>query len=262
MAVGAAAHTGVHLATNDFTFNNWNWGSFAGSVVAGGVGGGVSFALANAGIGGFAGGAITGGASGFSQNLTSSLINGDLTAGGLAKSTFLGAGIGGLIGGIDATIKGNRFIDGRSKVTSERFITDEKDLIVKDGDYRGFERDSYNNSTRSYKGSENHPSSRKININKGFEGDLTVDLDILPQKGESYFFEVDEKNIFQASSRYKGSFSFSGNSKNIHFGIKGAYSTTGTNIGNNVVAGVGAHPASWTKIYGTWRGFGGFLWYP
>ena len=112
MAIGAAVHTGTHLATNKFSLNNWNWGAFAGSVVAGGVGGGVSSALTNAGIGGFTGGAITGGSSGFSQNLTSGLINGNLSGGGLLKSTVLGAGIGGSIQGIGAALDGRRFWDG------------------------------------------------------------------------------------------------------------------------------------------------------
>jgi len=111
MAIGALANTATQLISNG-GFNNWDWGAFAGSVVAGGVGGGVSSALTSAGIGGFAGGAITGGASGFSQNLTSGLINGNLTGGGLAKSTLLGAGIGGLGQGIGASIDGRRFWDG------------------------------------------------------------------------------------------------------------------------------------------------------
>ncbi|HMQ09023.1 MAG TPA: RHS repeat-associated core domain-containing protein, partial [Saprospiraceae bacterium] len=112
MGIAAVLHTVTHLATNNFSFNNWNWGAFAGSIVAGGVGGGLSPALTKAGIGGFAGGALTGGASGFAQNLTSGLINGNLTLGGLATNTFMGAGVGGLVQGISSAIDGRRFGDG------------------------------------------------------------------------------------------------------------------------------------------------------
>jgi len=111
MAIGALTNTASQVISNG-GFSNWNWGSFAGSVVAGGVGGGVSNALTNAGIGGFSGGAITGASSGFSQSLTSGLINGNLSGGGLAKSTFLGAGIGGTIQGLSAAIEGRTFWNG------------------------------------------------------------------------------------------------------------------------------------------------------
>lgn len=123
--IGAVMHTGTHLATNKFTFNNWNWGDFAGSIVAGGVGGGLSPALTKAGIGGFAAGAITGGASGFSQNLTTGLINGNLSLGGLAKNTFMGAGIGGMVQGIAAAIDGRDFFDGSKVIDSKTIAYDE-----------------------------------------------------------------------------------------------------------------------------------------
>ncbi|MEL6942999.1 MAG: RHS repeat-associated core domain-containing protein [Bacteroidota bacterium] len=112
MLVGAAFHTASHLVTNDFTFRNWNWGQFAGSVVAGGIGGGVSSILTTAGVGGFYAGTITGGVSGFSQNLTSGLINKDLTGKSLLNSTLSGAFIGGLFQGISASIDGRNFLDG------------------------------------------------------------------------------------------------------------------------------------------------------
>lgn len=60
MAIGAATYTSIHLVTHDFSFKGWDWGAFAGAVVAGGVGGAIAPALAAAGIGGFYGGAITG----------------------------------------------------------------------------------------------------------------------------------------------------------------------------------------------------------
>ena len=64
MLISAATYTTVHLVTHELSFDGWNWGSFAGATVAGGVGGFVSPALTAAGIGGAANGAITGAASG------------------------------------------------------------------------------------------------------------------------------------------------------------------------------------------------------
>ncbi len=124
MAIGAAIHTSVHLATNNFTFNNWNWGSFAGSVASGAVGGGVSSAITSAGIGGFAGGAISGGSSGFTHSLTSGLINGNFDAGSLIKSTLIGAGLGGTFHGIGSSINGRSFLDG-SKLLSQNILVDQ-----------------------------------------------------------------------------------------------------------------------------------------
>ncbi len=132
MGIGALTNTATQAISNG-GFNNWNWGAFAGSVVAGGVGGGVSSAMTSAGIGGFYGGAVTGGASGFSQNLTAGLINGNLTAGGLAKSIFFGAGIGGTIQGLGAAIDGRRFSDGARLIETQTLADQSISLVKQDG---------------------------------------------------------------------------------------------------------------------------------
>jgi RHS repeat-associated protein len=136
MLISAATYTAVHLATHEFSFEGWNWGAFAGAVVAGGVGGFVSPALTAAGVGGFANGAITGAASGFASGLTGGLIDGQRGKElwkkvGLSAAT--GAAIGGIVDGIKASIDGNRFWDG----ANVEYITVAEDAglnhVIQDG---------------------------------------------------------------------------------------------------------------------------------
>ena len=124
MAIGAGTHTASHLIQNNGTFQNWNWGAFAGSIVAGGIGAGVSGALANAGIGGFAGGFGTGAASGLAQSTVSGLINKNLDGGVIAQSTLMGGLIGGTISGIGAAIDGRNFGDGSKLLETDVLASD------------------------------------------------------------------------------------------------------------------------------------------
>ena len=263
MAIGATVHTGVHLATNDFTFDNWNWGSFAGSVVAGGVGGGVSSALAKAGIGGFAGGAITGGASGFSQNLTSGLINGDLTGGVLAKSTLLGAGIGGLIGGIDATIKGNRFWDGRSKVLTERYQlatgntpTTEESPNQISGQRPMSKGDAIERGEVGLMGNDRSVDRLGTDINRGFEGDLRLRGNAYVPEGQEFYVNVDGVDVVNTKVGMRIDLITKG--KHISWGFRGT-AIQQTTTQNGLTIGVTVRPNSYLYITGNHRGWDGFL---
>ncbi|MBN1339553.1 MAG: hypothetical protein JXA03_09525 [Bacteroidales bacterium] len=64
MVSGAASYTIQHLIAHNLTLENWNWGNFTGSVVAGGIAGVLGPALSSYGIGVFNGGAILGSAAG------------------------------------------------------------------------------------------------------------------------------------------------------------------------------------------------------
>jgi len=125
MAIGAATYTAIHLVTHDFSFKGWDWGAFAGAVVAGGVGGAIAPALAAAGIGGFYGGAITGAATGFAANLTTGIWHGD-KFGSIITSSFkgalIGAAIGGVIGGIKAKLDGRNFSNGGKTIKIDQNV--------------------------------------------------------------------------------------------------------------------------------------------
>lgn len=125
MAIGAATYTAIHLVTHDFNFKGWDWGAFAGAVVAGGVGGAIAPALAAAGIGGFYGGAITGGASGFAANLTTGIWHGD-KFGSIVTSSFkgalIGAAIGGVISGVQSKLDNRNFLDGGKSINIDNKV--------------------------------------------------------------------------------------------------------------------------------------------
>jgi RHS repeat-associated protein len=125
-AIGGATYTAIHLIKNR-NFNNWDWGGFVGALVGGGVGGLIAPALASAGLGGFTGGVIVGGAAGFSSTLTTGIWHGDKLddiIGNSFESLISGAIIGGVIGGIDVVFRGQRFLDGKGKSVTKRYLTD------------------------------------------------------------------------------------------------------------------------------------------
>ena len=272
-AVGAIINTGSQYVKNDFSWNNWDWGAFAGSVVAGGVGGAASVGLAAAEIGGFAGGLISGSASGFSQALTTGVINKNLTAEGLLLSTFTGATIGGVIGGIDALIKGQRFWDGRSRITQQRDIWGDGSINDSNRTY-SFEITRSQNATAPVMVDPNgnvippnasgppDPSSYTIDVNKGFEGPITVRGRVLGlQGGERYFFNVDGRNVFTGTAGQRFNFTIPSSARNISWGIQGQRVINATVQNGGTGFGVVVTANTFTRITGTWRGFGGFLWH-
>ena len=269
MAISATLHTGGHLATNNFTFNNWDWGSFAGSVVAGGVGGGVGSALNTARIGGFYGGAILGASTGFSQNLTSGLINGNLSGAGLAKSTFLGAGIGGAIGGLDAALSDQRFLDGRSKILTERYQlasgntpTTETSPNQIGGQQPMSKTSAIENGEMGYLDEKvvdrvgtMNPNNR--NINKGFEGDLHLRGNAYVPEGREFYVNVDGSDILRTTGgRINTHIPSTG--RNISWGYRGeaiAQKTTQHGLSISVTV----RPNSYLYVTGNHRGWKGFL---
>ncbi len=112
MAISGAFNVGLQYADNGGDLNNFNWGSFAVSMIAGGVGGGMSAGLTAAGIGGFYNGAITGASTGLINSVGMGIVNNNLSFKSVASQTILGAGIGGLVSGIGAGLDGRNFWDG------------------------------------------------------------------------------------------------------------------------------------------------------
>ena len=258
MAVGAALHTGGHLIQNKGTFNNWNWGAFAASTVAGGVSGGVGNALKVAQIGGVAGGAILGASSSAAYGLVRAPLDKTYTWGDAAKGFAIGTLTGAAIGGVDAAIKGQNIWDGSSKVSQQRFQTAEGDLVMKDGDYYGFENESRLNTTSPI-GSEGAPTTRTIEINKGFKRGLTADLDITPGGG-TYSISVDGHEMLSTTGRLRTTLQIPKGARSITFGFTDVGTRAGTQVGN-VVTKFYSTPTSWTQLHGQWRGFGGFLFF-
>jgi len=109
------------------------------------------------------------------------------------------------------------------------------------------------------RGHNSAPSSHKVDVNKGFGGDINVKGTTYGlESGESYYFNVDGKTIYSTNkSLEKFNFSFSSRAKNIEWGILGRR-TIGTTTGP---FGVTVTAKSITRITGTWRGYGGFLWW-
>ncbi len=250
--IGAVIHTGTHLATHNFKFKDWNWGSFLGSIVAGGISGGVGQVLNTAKVGGFYAGALTGASAGFSESLVSGLINQDLSIEGVFASTFMGAGIGGLIGGVEAELKGNRFIDGKVKSTRERWLTAGGNVPPKDNpNYDVSENIKINEVSTTNKRIRAEHSN--INIPTLFEGDLTVEVSNFARPpGEAFFIELDGQTIYQSVVRDKAMISISSKAKTISWGLR--------NIGQNIsLQGLIGYADPYIRIYGNYREFGGFL---
>lgn len=275
MAIGATVYTAVHLVTHDFSFKGWDWGAFAGAVVAGGVGGAIAPALAAAGIGGFYGGAITGAASGFSANLTTGIWHGD-KFGSIITSSFkgalIGAAIGGVIGGIDAELKGQRFLDGKGKTPVERYLTGtgsnpdpsemSLDKVIEHSEVKGQVPSDANNLNGPWEDAKGYSHQRghitgEVNSSQ-FEGNLTIKVRAYPQKGEVFYINIDGKEVFSTSSLTRTEIALpAGN--NIGWGIKGKAISNFTHIGNNVFTDIVATPSSYLVIKGQWRSWAGFL---
>lgn len=258
IGIAAALHTGTHLATNKFTFNNWNWGTFAGSIAAGAIGGFVGPALEKAQIGGFYGGAILGGSSAFAHNITSGIINNNLSFKGLATSTLIGAGAGGLISGIEAESRGYRFLDGRGKIVTERHLLGTGNTPKENYHYTK-KKISELNEVAGDGIKEWSPD-----INKGFEGDLDIKGIGYPEKGETFFVESDGKLLYETSDRGKPfSLKVSSNNKDIRWGIKGNKTLVGQSNTRLLDKGFPTITAnrynSYLRITGKHRGWDSFL---
>lgn len=220
MLVGALLHTGTHYVTHNFTFKDWNWGSFIGAIVAGGITGGLGQVLNTAKIGGFYAGALTGASAGFSESLVSGLINQDLSIEGLFASTFMSAGVGGLIGGIEAELKGYRFIDGKAKSTSERWLTAAGNTPRKENPNYDVERNIEINEV-SPNDKRIRTEHSNVKVPELFEGDLTVEVSSFARpSGETFYVEVDGQVIYESASLDRAKLIIPSKSKTISWGLK------------------------------------------
>lgn len=167
----------------------------------------------------------------------------------------MGAGIGGLVGGFSASLKGQRFIDGKSKVLTERYIlgtgnTPEenyyytKERISKLNEVSG-------NSTREW----------NANINKGFEGDLQINGWANPEKGETFFVKSDGKLLFQTKTRTPFSLKLSSSNKNVRWGISGRKINVRVATPDDLMEAVvrAKRYNSYLRVVGQHRGWDGFL---
>jgi RHS repeat-associated protein len=267
MLIGAAINAATQFVSNDFSFNNWNWGSFAGAVVAGGVGGAVAPALSAAHIGGFAGGAITGASSGFAGSLVTGIINNQSNLlGSVIESTLLGGAIGGVIGALDVVYKnatnenemGLRIWDGREKMAVQRHIVWGGDIIPKEGTVKNMASSKRNGITQrnipanpSGTRMRSGISSKTVEIPSGFEGNLTITGNASPAPGEIFQLFADNKLIFSATTNTPISFSLPSSYSTLTWQLAGTPANTGFRDFMN----------SYINITGTHRGWSGFLFF-
>ncbi len=259
MAIGAAIHTGGHLIQNQGTFNDWNWAAFAASTVAGGVSGGVGNALNAAQVGGIAGGAVLGASSSAAYGIVRTPLDQNYSVNDAVKGFAIGTLTGAAIGGLDAAFKGQNIWDGSSKVSQQRFITDEGDAIIADRDY--YNNDYTTKANEIMAGGEGDlPASRSIEINRGFKGSLEVDVDAFLMSGERYSLQADGVDIFSTTKRFKGPISIPKGTRNISFGITGQRAAQITQQ-NGIQFGITVVPSTSTQLQGAWRGWSGFLFF-
>jgi len=185
---------------------------------------------------------------------------------------LIGAAIGGVIGGIDAELKGQRFWDGKGKTSVERYLTGtgsnpepsemSLDKVIEHSEVKGQVPSDANNINGPWEDAKLYSHQRghitgKVNSSQ-FEGNLTVKVRAYPQKGEVFYINVDGKEVFSTSNLTRSEISLpAGN--NIGWGIKGKAISNFTNIGNNVFTDFSATPSSYLVIKGQWRSWAGFL---
>ncbi len=244
--------------------------AFGIGALAGGVGGGVGGALQAAQIGGFQGGAILGASTGFAQSVTSGLINNDISLNRVLKSTFIGAGIGGLIGSIDAVIHGQRFLDGRSKILTERYllsnghtpltesspnqISGKRPMSKAEAIERG-EVGLIEGKVVDRMGTTN-PNLR--NMNRGFEGNLQLNGYAYVPEGREFYVNVDGKDILTTTKGLKIDMAIPSRGRNISWGYRGE-AIQQTTVQNGLSIGVTVRPNSYIYVTRNHRGWDGFL---
>jgi RHS repeat-associated protein len=273
-AIGGGIYTIMHLIRNKGSFNNWDWGGFAGAVIGGAVGGAIAPALSAAHIGGFAAGAITGAGSGFASGVSSGVFNGikndNFNLGnillGAVKSAVIGAAIGGTIGGLDALHKGQNFWNGRSNISHEMYQDGTGTLTHKDGNYSNAEDAARMNdvntldATNSLKQKNGKYDSIQqnydVDLNRGFEGEMTVKGYVNLRLGESsYYFNLDGKTVFSTTKSGAFKFPISSGDHRISWGIIGKAIKQDSSIELNAVSD------TFTTIFGQWHSWTGFLWF-
>jgi RHS repeat-associated protein len=121
--IGVATHTLSHLERNDWTFNNWNWGSLIAVTFSSVMTSGTSSSLASANIGGFVAGTITGAVGGYTNAVVSSAFT-RTNGKAVLKDIGIGASIGGLTQGIAAVADGRNFITGLKSTVYKSPVSD------------------------------------------------------------------------------------------------------------------------------------------
>ena len=267
MVIGAFINVGTQLVSNNFSFNNWNWGSFVGAVVAGGVGGALAPALSASHIGGFAGGTITGAATGFAGSLTTGVINNTSNLfGNVLKSTLIGGAIGGAIGALDVVVKNNtgdlqaaetRLWDGRGRIATQREqVPGETPVAVSGTPRMGIRRNGVSSYTPTDANGRPLPiqsgfraiTTKSMDINEGFEGNLNITGLANPQPGETFTITVDGRNVFSTTQqRVSLNFNIPSSSQRITWGVTGnaAQIPGGLQYRNSFIQLTGAH-RSWS----------------
>ncbi|MEI8047022.1 MAG: FG-GAP-like repeat-containing protein [Bacteroidota bacterium] len=262
MAMGGFTNA-LQQLSNNHSLKNWNWGNFIGATVSGGVGGAIAPSLASRGIGGFKGGLITGAACGFSYSLTSSIINKQES---ILSNSIKGFAVGGLIGGgigaIDASLKGQRWQDGRGKVLTRRYITGSGETPENSGYYTRSRLREMNTVSRMRKEYPNSydPKLPEDYIRQHFEGDIEINGFVFPGD-ESFYVNVDGENIINTQISGKISATIPSDASSISWGFTGDpyYTQVVTSNGGSVLSEVIVRPDSYVLISGNWRSWNGFL---
>ncbi|NCU35628.1 RHS repeat-associated core domain-containing protein, partial [Candidatus Falkowbacteria bacterium] len=255
-----------YLVNNE---SNFNLGNFTGALVSGFVAGATGNIMSNFGIGGIKAGAITGGLTGLSNNLTSSIINSDdETFNNSISGLGIGSLLGGAMGGLDAYIKGSNIWNGKGKHVIKRYAIDGGDQTVKKTRYWNDGRIAKSNEVES-EDLERAPHVREITWPKNYarqhyDDDLTIEVDAYPPTGQHFFVNVDDQQVLKLERPGKISITISKNLSKITWGLEGVPHRFADFFFPDVnVAGyTTVRPSSQINIYGNWRKWNGFLFWP
>ena len=183
--------------------------------ISGGVGGAVAKNLASQHIGGFLGGVITGASTGFASGLASGLINKNQDFfGNLIQSTLIGGGIGGALGALDVIYKNNssndadlRIWDGRGRIATQREQIPGETPIADGTPRMGIRRNGVSSYAPTDANGRPLPvqsgfrpiTTKSMDINEGFEGNLNITGLANPQPGETFTITVDGRVVFNTT---------------------------------------------------------------
>lgn len=256
----------------------------AGGIIGGLIGGGIEAGrqlIRNGSIsewkavgGSATQGAITGAAAGFAGALTSGIINREKFGkliGHAFTGAIIGGAIGGVIGGIDATFKDHNFLDGKG-IPTERYLTgtghtpeeSKADInqVIATSEVHGQQPSDPTDLSKAWEDIGFAPSRRGHNTgsvnSSNFQGKLNVKVRAWPMEGESFYINVNGKEVFNTKIETRRTLQIK-TGQSIGWGIKGKAVTTFLHIGNNVTASFSATPTSYLIIKGTWRSWGSFF---
>lgn len=169
-----------------------------------------------------------------------------------------------MLGGIDEAVRGYRFLDGRSRVITERYqLATGNNPTTKDSPNQISGQRPMSKGDAIERGEVGLVNGRQVDalgvdINRGFEGDLRLRGNAYVPEGQEFYVNVNGKDVINMTKSGRINMPISSRGRHISWGLRGE-PILQTTTQHGLSIGVTVRPNSYLYITGNHRGWDGFL---